>query len=67
MHILYNYIRLEDPDGEIETEQQKWLRRQMLLSSVIEQLKGKDFKMLIANMVACKSKLLKKWKQIDIK
>ena len=58
--------RLEDPSGSLISERNKWLRRQTLISSIVEQLKSKDCKTVLATLVANKSRLIKKWRTIDM-
>ena len=58
--------RLEDSQGSPMAEMNKWQRRQTVLCSVVEQLKSKECKMILTALVATKSKLLKKWKSIDV-
>lgn len=58
--------RLEDPAGSPLSELSKWQRRQTLLSSVVEQLRTKECRAVIALLVAAKSRLLKKWKNTDL-
>ena len=67
MRILLLCSRLEDPHGGVAAELQKWQRRQILLRSVIEQLREREMKAVIAALIASKSKLLKKWRTIDVK
>ena len=57
--------RLEDPNGSLLAELGKWQRRHTLISSVVEQLKSKECKTVLATLVANKSRLLKKWRTID--
>lgn len=47
------------------SELDRWKRRQKLLISVTDQLKGKECKSVIAVLITAKSKVLKKWKMID--
>ncbi len=58
--------RLEDPQGSPLAELSKWQRRGVILSSLVEQLKGKESKAVLGALVATKSKLLKKWKSSDL-
>ncbi|KAG2467807.1 DYHG protein, partial [Polypterus senegalus] len=48
------------------TELDRWRRRQRTLESIMEQLKGKECKNVIGLLIATKSRLLKKWKALDI-
>ena len=43
----------------------EWKRKFKLVRSIIEQLKGKDCKAILAVLIAGKSKLLKNWKNVD--
>ena len=58
--------RLEDSNSGPLSELSKWQRRLTLISSVVEQLKSKESKTVLAALVAAKSRLLKKWKNIDM-
>ena len=58
--------RLEDPHSCPHTELAKWQRRLVVLTSVVEQLKVKECKTVIAALAVTKSRLLKRWKAIDI-
>lgn len=58
--------RLEDAHGSLQSELNKWKRRQTQVYSVVEQLKSKECKTVLAAMVASKSRLLKKWRVIDL-
>lgn len=49
------------PNSELE----RWQRKQRLLSNLTEQLKTKECKSVISALIAAKSKILKKWKNID--
>ena len=49
------------PNSELE----RWIRKQRLLSNLTEQLKTKECKSVISALIAAKSKVLKKWKVID--
>ena len=44
----------------------RWKRRNLLLTSIIEQLKTKESKAVITTLIANKSKYLKKWRSVDI-
>jgi hypothetical protein len=44
----------------------RWKRRNLLLTSIIEQLKTKESKAVITTLIANKSKHLKKWRSVDI-
>ncbi|XP_029452717.1 dynein gamma chain, flagellar outer arm-like [Rhinatrema bivittatum] len=48
------------------TELDWWRRRQKLFSSITEQLRGRECKTVIALLIFAKSRLLKKWKALDI-
>nr|KAG5706889.1 hypothetical protein BaRGS_021395 [Batillaria attramentaria] len=57
--------RFMDPNAGPMSELERWRRRQRLLTSVTEQLKGKECKAVIAVLIQAKSRLLKKWKATD--
>ncbi|XP_071818739.1 dynein axonemal heavy chain 5-like isoform X4 [Apostichopus japonicus] len=57
--------RFMDPTSGPLSELDRWRRRQRMLSSIMEQLKGKECKMVIGVLITTKSKVLKKWKAID--
>ncbi|XP_074662754.1 uncharacterized protein LOC141915202 [Tubulanus polymorphus] len=57
--------RLQDLLSGPLIEFDRWRRRQRMLVSITEQLKGKECKAVIGTLIAAKSKLLKKWKMID--
>ncbi|XP_066429677.1 uncharacterized protein [Eleutherodactylus coqui] len=48
------------------TELERWRHRQKLLGLITEQLRGKECKSVISIMISSKSRLLKKWKAVDI-
>ncbi|KAM4694307.1 uncharacterized protein O3C94_004765 [Discoglossus pictus] len=48
------------------TELERWHRRQKLLGLITEQLRGKECKTVIGLLISAKSRLLKKWKAVDI-
>ncbi|KAG8582073.1 hypothetical protein GDO81_007906 [Engystomops pustulosus] len=48
------------------TEIERWHHRQKMLSFITEQLRGKECKSVIGIMISSKSRLLKRWKAIDI-
>ena len=58
--------RLEDPYSGPLSELAKWQRRQTLLTSLVEQLRSKECRTVVAALVAAKSKLLKRWRSIDM-
>ena len=58
--------RLEDPHSGPLAEVAKWQRRQVVLTSVVEQLKVKECKTVLTTLAVTKSRLLKKWKTIDM-
>ncbi len=60
------FSRLEDPLGSPLTELSRWRRRCSLLLSLVEQLKSKESKAVLGALVATKSRLLKKWRNIDL-
>lgn len=47
-------------------ELQKWERRQVQLCSVIEQLKWRECKTVLALLLANKSRVIKRWKAVDV-
>ncbi|XP_041462850.1 dynein heavy chain 8, axonemal-like [Lytechinus variegatus] len=57
--------RFMDPTSGPLNELERWRRRQRMLSSIIEQLKGKECKTVIGVLITSKSKIIKKWKAID--
>ncbi|XP_025098007.1 LOW QUALITY PROTEIN: dynein gamma chain, flagellar outer arm-like [Pomacea canaliculata] len=57
--------RFMDPSAGPMSELERWRRRQRLLISLTEQLKGKECKAVIAILIQAKSRLLKKWKATD--
>lgn len=59
------FARFMDPTSGPLSELDRWRRRQRMLSSIMEQLKGKECKMVIGVLITTKSKVLKKWKAID--
>lgn len=66
MHLcITHFPRLEDPFGFPFAEKQKSERRQVLLHSIVEQLKKKESTVVIATLAAGKSRLLKKWRTTD--
>lgn len=50
------------PLGELE----RWQRRHRTLTGLTEQLKGKECKSIIGFLIMGKSKLLKRWKAVDV-
>ena len=58
--------RLEDVYSGALAELAKWQRRQVVLTSVVEQLKVKECKTVLTTLAVTKSRLLKKWKTIDM-
>ncbi|XP_053567991.1 uncharacterized protein LOC128657631 [Bombina bombina] len=48
------------------TELDRWHRRQKVLGLITEQLRGKECKTVIGLLISAKSRLLKKWKTVDI-
>ena len=59
-------LRLEEPNGMLLAELQKWERRQVQLCSIIEQLKWRDCKSVLTSLLASKSRLIKRWKAVDV-
>ncbi|KAG8444848.1 hypothetical protein GDO86_009850 [Hymenochirus boettgeri] len=47
-------------------ELEHWHQRQKILGLLTEQLRGKDYKNVIGLLISSKSRLLKKWKAVDI-
>ncbi|XP_031757885.1 dynein gamma chain, flagellar outer arm isoform X2 [Xenopus tropicalis] len=48
------------------TELEHWHQRQRILELLTEQLRGKEYKNAIGLLISSKSRLLKKWKAVDI-
>ncbi|XP_044146080.1 dynein axonemal heavy chain 5-like isoform X2 [Bufo gargarizans] len=48
------------------TELERWHHRQKMLSLITEQLRGKECKSVLGIMISSKSRLLKRWKAVDI-
>ncbi|XP_056421918.1 uncharacterized protein LOC130362045 isoform X2 [Hyla sarda] len=48
------------------TELERWHHRQKILGLITEQLRGKECKSVIGVIISSKSRLLKKWKAVDI-
>lgn len=69
-HMNHGYFhvvcRLEDAHGSLLSELHKWQRRHSQISSVVEQLKTKECRTVLAALVASKSRVLKKWRAIDL-
>ena len=63
--IEINIIRFMDPNAGPLSELERWRRRQRLLTSITEQLKSKECKAVIGVLITAKSRLLKKWKNVD--
>ncbi|XP_052708586.1 uncharacterized protein LOC128183562 isoform X10 [Crassostrea angulata] len=57
--------RFMDPNAGPLSELERWRRRQRLLTSITEQLKSKECKAVIGVLITAKSRLLKKWKNVD--
>ncbi|XP_071954985.1 uncharacterized protein [Antedon mediterranea] len=57
--------RFMDPNSGPLSELERWKRRQRMLTSIMEQLKGKECKTVIGVLISSKSKVIKKWKLID--
>lgn len=63
---FFNYFnRFMDPNAGPLSELERWRRRQRLLTSITEQLKSKECKAVIGVLITAKSRLLKKWKNVD--
>ncbi|MBN3318102.1 DYH6 protein, partial [Atractosteus spatula] len=67
-HILHEGgdDRVLDINTSPFTELERWRRRQRTLESITEQLRGKESKTVIGLLISTKSRLLKKWKAVDI-
>ncbi|CAF1032650.1 unnamed protein product [Adineta ricciae] len=50
------------PLSEIE----RWTRKQRLINNLLEQLKSKECKAVIGALITSKSKVIRKWKAIDV-
>ncbi|XP_077973667.1 uncharacterized protein LOC120348568 isoform X2 [Styela clava] len=61
-----NDERLLDVHSGPLTEVDRWHRRQRVLATIMEQLKTKECKNVIGVLIQAKSKLLKKWKAMDL-
>ncbi|XP_069830783.1 uncharacterized protein [Dendropsophus ebraccatus] len=48
------------------TELERWHHRQKILGLITEQLRGKECKSVIGVIISSKSRLLKRWKAVDI-
>ncbi|XP_063775387.1 uncharacterized protein LOC134910927 [Pseudophryne corroboree] len=48
------------------TELERWHQRQKILGLITEQLRGKECKSVIGVLIYAKSRLLKRWKAVDI-
>ncbi|KAL5009692.1 hypothetical protein ScPMuIL_011997 [Solemya velum] len=57
--------RFMDPNAGPLSELERWRRRQRLLTSITEQLKGKECKAVIGVLITAKSRFLKRWKTVD--
>ncbi|XP_069110280.1 uncharacterized protein, partial [Argopecten irradians] len=57
--------RFLDPNAGPLSELERWRRRQRLLTNITEQLKSKECKAVIGVLITVKSRLLKKWKNVD--
>ncbi|ESP00408.1 hypothetical protein LOTGIDRAFT_173222 [Lottia gigantea] len=58
--------RFMDPNAGPLSELERWRRRQRLLTSLTEQLKSKECKAVIGVLITAKSRLLRRWKIIDV-
>ncbi|KAK6187606.1 hypothetical protein SNE40_005595 [Patella caerulea] len=58
--------RFMDPNAGPLSELDRWRRRQRLLTSLTEQLKSKECKAVIGVLITAKSRLLRRWKVIDV-
>ena len=54
-----------DPFAGPLMELEKWKKRQKMLTSITDQLKGKECKAVIAVLITAKCKVLKRWKSTD--
>lgn len=50
------------PSSEID----RWTRKQRLITNLLEQLKSKECKAVIGALITSKSKVIRKWKAIDV-
>lgn len=50
------------PMSEID----RWTRKQRLINNLLEQLKSKECKAVIGALITSKSKVIRKWKAIDV-
>ncbi|RDD45872.1 Dynein heavy chain 5, axonemal [Trichoplax sp. H2] len=48
------------------SELYRWRRRHKIFTNITDQLKGKECKAVISVLITAKSKLLKRWKNIDV-
>ncbi|XP_073412523.1 dynein axonemal heavy chain 8 [Dendrobates tinctorius] len=60
-------IRKEADDSGPITELDHWIRLYVRFSFIIEQVKGDNFKAIITVLVVAKSKLIKMWKELDLR
>ncbi|CAH2249064.1 Hypothetical predicted protein [Pelobates cultripes] len=58
--------RVQDITSTPLTELERWNKRQKMLGFLIEQLRGKECKAVVGLLISAKSRLLKKWKAVDI-
>ncbi|KAM8953036.1 dynein axonemal heavy chain 5-like [Pelodytes ibericus] len=58
--------RVRDITTSPLTELERWHRRQKIWGVITEQLRGKECKTVIGLLISAKSRLLKKWKVVDI-
>ena len=62
---MFDSFRHDFEAGNLVSMLAEWKRKFKLVRSIIEQLKGKDCKAILAVLIAGKSKLLKNWKNVD--
>ncbi|XP_077138122.1 dynein axonemal heavy chain 8 isoform X2 [Ranitomeya variabilis] len=60
-------IRKEADDSGPITELDHWIRLYVRFSFIIEQVKGDHFKAIITVLAVAKSKLIKMWKELDLR
>jgi dynein heavy chain len=48
------------------SEIDRWTRKQRLINNLLEQLKSKECKAIIGALITSKSKVIRKWKAIDV-
>ena len=48
------------------SEIDRWARKQRLVNNLLEQLKSKECKAVIGALITSKSRVIRKWKAIDV-